>query len=85
MLYYRIKKQIFWTIQLTCQHLGYSQSRSRPSKLFSSMKSTTWLTKRLLAEGLLTSFEYLSPAESFHPPIAIKTFMPLALRAVTFS
>lgn len=40
---------------------------------------------RLLAEGLLTSFEYLSPAESFQPPMAMRTLTPLALKAVTFS
>lgn len=49
------------------------------------MKSTTWAIKRLLAEGLFTKREYLSPAESFQPPIATRTLIPLAFSAVTFS
>lgn len=70
-------------LQSTCQHLGYSQSKSNPSKFHFSMNCTTCEMNFALAVGLLTKREYLSPKESFHPPIAIKTFIPLARRAVT--
>ncbi|KAJ6648933.1 hypothetical protein Bhyg_04165, partial [Pseudolycoriella hygida] len=38
---------------------------------------------RARATGSRTSREYLSPAESFHPPIATVTLTPLARSLVT--
>ena len=69
----------------TCQHLGYSQSRSSPSKLCFCMNSMTCSVNLLRAVGLFTSLLYLSPAESFQPPMAMRTLTPRAFKAVTFS
>lgn len=69
--------------RLTCQHLGYSQSRSSPSKSYFSINSRTVFTKFALDDGLFTSRLYLSPRESFQPPIAISTFTPRDLSPVT--
>lgn len=71
-------------ITLTCQHFGYSQSRSKPSNPHFSMNSITLVTNLDIACGLLTSLEYLSPSESFHPPIAMRTLIPLDLYSITF-
>ncbi|RXG70764.1 hypothetical protein Avbf_11128 [Armadillidium vulgare] len=70
---------------LTCQHIGYSQSMSKPSKLYFWINSRAFWLKFALAVGSLTSLLYLSPAESVHPPIEIKTFIPNRLYATTLS
>ena len=70
-------------LQSTCQHLGYSQSRSSPLKSFSVKKLTTWLMKVFLLDLLFTILLYLSPLESFHPPMASRTFLPLLFKDVT--
>ena len=62
--------------QLTCQHLGYSQSKSRPSNSYFSMKSMTCEMNLALAAGLLTMLLYLGPRESFQPPRAMVTLSP---------
>ncbi len=49
--------------QSTCQHLGYSQSRSRPSKLCLVTKAKAWLTKALLFSGEFTSLLYFPPCK----------------------
>lgn len=72
-------------MSLTCQHTGYSQSRSNPSKSYLLIKSVTWSTNFCRAEGLLTNLEYLSPCESFQPPIANVTLIPFDFSATTFS
>ena len=72
-------------LQSTCQHTGYSQSTSRPSKLFLTRNSTAVEMKFFLCLGLLTILLYLSPSESFQPPRASSTFLLSDFRAVTFS
>ncbi len=68
---------------ITCQHLGYSQSRSSPSKLCCLRNSTAWVVNRFRDSGLETSREYLSPSESFQPPRARRTFLLADFKAVT--
>ena len=70
---------------ITCQHLGYSQSRSKPSKPYWSMNWRDSATNLVLAEGLLTSWLYFAPAESFHPPKAMRTLRPRLRKAVTLA
>ena len=47
--------------QSTCQHLGYSQSRSRPSKLCLVMKAKACSTNARLFSSEFTSLLYLLP------------------------
>ena len=70
---------------ITCQQTGYSQSKSNPSKLCFKINSMTCSVNFLLAAGLFTNRLYLSPWESFQPPIAIVTLMPCFLYAATCS
>lgn len=69
----------------TCQHLGYSQSKSNPSKPYCFKNLNTEEIKALLADSLFTILLYLSPEESFHPPIAMDTLTPLFFIPATLS
>lgn len=69
----------------TCQHLGYSQSMSNPSKLYFLRNGITCTINRLLASLLFTKRLYLSPVESFHPPMANRTLMLRFFSATAFS
>ena len=69
----------------TCQHTGYSQSRSKPSNLNFSINSRTLEINLLLALGSLTNRLYLLPSDSFQPPMAIKTLGPLLFNDETCS
>lgn len=63
----------------TCQQTGYSQSKSSPSKPYFSRNCKTCDVNLCLALGEFTRRLYLSPAESFHPPIANNTLIPFDL------
>lgn len=52
---------------------GYSQSRSNPSKLYLSIKSTTLLMNVCRRDLTATIFEYFEPP-SAHPPTATCNF-----------
>ena len=71
------------SVCFTCQHLGYSQSRSSPSNPCSSINCMTSSINSALFCGSLTNLEYLSPLESFQPPRAIRTLTPNFLKPTT--